>query len=169
MKGQFQCLKELPHPPFVYCMAPPALWYASQSPPPIVPTVADDEIAYEPREKARQRFSLQQRALFIELLQPQVLPCPRRLKFKDGAGGLQVTKFSTIGGIIRVDGETYGLTSAHTIFASLGVSYPADRYNSDLEDNPSDESEDESVTDDTSDEGIGHGPSNTSSRSPNLP
>lgn len=168
-KGQFQCLKELPHPPFVRYKAPPALWYASQSPPPIVPTVAHDEIVYEPKEQARQRFSLQQRALFIELLQPDVLPCPRRLKFEDGASGLQVTKFSTIGGIIRVDGETYGLTSAHTIFASLGVSYPADRYSSDLEDNPSDESEDECITDDTSDEGIGHETSNTSSRSPSLP
>jgi hypothetical protein len=168
-KGQFQCLKELPHPPLVRYKAPPALWYASQSPPPIVPTVAHDEIVYEPKGQVRQRFSLQQRALFIELLEPHVLPCPRRLKFEDGEGGLQVTKFSTIGGIIRVDGEPYGLTSAHTIFASLGVSYPADRYNSDLEDNPSDESEDECITDDTSDEGIGHKTSNTSSRSPSLP
>jgi hypothetical protein len=165
-KGQFQCLRELPHPPFVRYKAPPALWYASQLPPPIVPTVAHDEVVYEPKEQARQRFSLQRRALFIQLLQPQVLPCPRRLKFEDGAGGLQVTKFSTIGGIIRIDGETYGLTSAHTIFASLGVSYPADRYNLDLEDDPSDESEHESVTDDTSD---AHEVSDASSRSPSPP
>jgi hypothetical protein len=112
LKGKFQYLKELPHPPFARRKAPPAIWYASQSPPPIVPTITHDEIVFEPKEQARQRFSLQQRALFIELQQSQVLICSRRLKFEDGAGGLQVTKFSRI----RVDGETYGLTSAHTIF-----------------------------------------------------
>ena len=29
LKGQFQCLRELPHPPFVRYKAPPTLWYAS--------------------------------------------------------------------------------------------------------------------------------------------
>lgn len=147
LKGQFQCLKDLRHPALVRYKAPPALWYAAQSP---------------PLSSVNQHFSLEQRALFIEILRPQNLACSRRLKFDDETDGSQVTKFSTIGGMINVDGEIYGLTSAHTIFATLGNQHPADRDKSDLEDNSSDVSEEESARDEASDKGFNQEISNVS-------
>jgi hypothetical protein len=139
LKGQFQCLKDLRRPVLVRYKAPPARWYAAQ---PLQLSAV------------KKHFSLQQRALFIELLDPPNMTCSRRLKFEDETDGLQVTKFSTIGGIINIDGEIYDLTSAHTIFASLGNQHPVGRDDYDLGDSSIDISEEESVRDDASDEDI---------------
>jgi hypothetical protein len=149
-KGQFQCLEDFRRPVFVRYKAPPARWYAAQS---------------LRLSTAKKHISLQQRALFIELLDPPNMACSRRLKFEDEMDGSQVTKFSMIGGIINIDGEIYGLTSAHTIFASLGNQHPVNRDDYDLGDNSINISEGESVRDDTSDEDINQEISNASSGS----
>jgi len=150
LRGQFQCLKDLRRPVLVRYKAPPARWYAAQS---------------LQLSAVKKHFSLQQRSLFIELLHPPNMACSRRLKFEDETDGLHVIKFSTIGGIINIDGEIYGLTSAHTIFASLGNQHPVDSDDYDLGDNSTDISEEESVRDDASDEDINQEISNASSGS----
>jgi hypothetical protein len=121
-KGYFECVKELQQLAVVRYKAPPALWYASQSSSPALSTIAVGESKQTAKEGPPRLLSWRQYPIFIEKSVVEDSACARKLKYDDKLDGRRQVRYSTVGGVITVDGELYCPTSARAILASFGTS-----------------------------------------------